>query len=217
VEAPPEPIVEAPAPPVVEAPAEPVVSLFRQIQDNIFTPTCVECHAGTFAPVGLQLEDGIAFSQLVGVASFEVPELSRVAPGDPDNSYLVQKIEGTQAIGGQMPLGGPPLSQELMDLVRQWISDGALPETTVAATLAARVVSASIDGNDSLDDLPNSISLVWSSEVDQSSFDDTTVTLVGSGGDNSFDDGNEVSVTMSRTDSSSGFVTQFTTGTPDRR
>ena len=161
----------------------------------------------------MQLQDGIAFSQLVGVPSFEVPELNRVSPGDPDNSYLVQKIEGTQAIGGQMPLGGPPLSQELMDLVRQWISEGALPETTVSALLAARVVSASIDGNNSLDDLPNSVSLVWSSEVDQSSFDDTTVTLVGSGGDNSFDDGNEVSVTMSRTDSSSGFVTQFTTDT----
>jgi hypothetical protein len=28
-----------------------------------------------------------------------------VKPGDPDNSYLVQKIEGRASVGGRMPLG----------------------------------------------------------------------------------------------------------------
>jgi len=50
-----------------------------------------------------------------------------VAPGDPDNSYLVQKVEGTAAVGSQMPLGGPALSQSQINDIRQWIQDGANP------------------------------------------------------------------------------------------
>jgi hypothetical protein len=56
-----------------------------------------------------------------------VPSLKRVDPGDPDNSYLVQKVEGTAAVGGRMPLGGSRIPQEEIDLIRQWISEGANP------------------------------------------------------------------------------------------
>ena len=56
-----------------------------------------------------------------------MPELNRVEPGDPDNSYLVQKLEGTAAAGAQMPFGGPPLDEALIGDIRQWISDGANP------------------------------------------------------------------------------------------
>jgi hypothetical protein len=66
-----------------------------------------------------------SFANLVGVASLQVPALSRVATNDPDNSYLVQKIEGTAASGARMPLGGGVLDQALIDDIRQWISDGA--------------------------------------------------------------------------------------------
>jgi hypothetical protein len=48
-----------------------------------------------------------------------------VAPTLPDDSYLVHKIEGTQAAGQRMPLGRAPLSQAEIDAIRQWISDGA--------------------------------------------------------------------------------------------
>jgi hypothetical protein len=51
--------------------------------------------------------------------------LSRVAAGDPDNSYLIQKLEGTAAEGAQMPFGGAPLEQAVIDGIRQWIADGA--------------------------------------------------------------------------------------------
>jgi hypothetical protein len=53
----------------------------------------------------------------------------RVRPSVPDSSYLVHKIQGTQASvggsGGQMPLGGAPLSQSQIDLIRAWIAAGA--------------------------------------------------------------------------------------------
>jgi hypothetical protein len=68
-----------------------------------------------------------AFSNLVGVASIEQPGLVRVKPNDPDNSYLIHKVEGTAGItGAQMPFGGPALSQATIDQIRAWISSGAL-------------------------------------------------------------------------------------------
>ena len=52
--------------------------------------------------------------------------LDRVEPGDPDNSYLIQKLEGAPGImGSRMPQGGPFLDQATVDMIRQWIMDGA--------------------------------------------------------------------------------------------
>jgi len=63
---------------------------------------------------------------LVNVASAEVPGLLRVNPGNPDASYIVQKIEGIAAVGVRMPANGPPyLPQDRIDLVRRWIAAGA--------------------------------------------------------------------------------------------
>jgi hypothetical protein len=49
-----------------------------------------------------------------------------VTVGNPDNSYLVRKLEGTAGItGSRMPLGGPPLDAALIANVRAWITAGA--------------------------------------------------------------------------------------------
>jgi hypothetical protein len=67
-----------------------------------------------------------SFAALVNVASLQV-NLDRVEPGDPDNSYLIRKLEGAAGIvGTRMPQGGPFLDQATVDMIRQWISDGAL-------------------------------------------------------------------------------------------
>jgi hypothetical protein len=61
------------------------------------------------------------------VASLEQPGLMRVKPSDPDNSYVIHKVEGAEGITGvRMPLGGPVLSQPTIDQIRAWISGGAL-------------------------------------------------------------------------------------------
>jgi hypothetical protein len=67
-----------------------------------------------------------SFLDLVGVDRSEIPSLLRVDPGNPDNSYLVQKVEGAPNISGlQMPLNQPPLSTDQIDAIRQWILNGA--------------------------------------------------------------------------------------------
>jgi hypothetical protein len=103
---------------------------FQEIQDTVFTPICTQCHIGAGAPHGLRLDAANSYALLVNVASDEVPTLKRVDPGNPDQSYLVQKIEGHAAVGGRMPLGQAPLPQDRIDLIRSWISAGAQPASS---------------------------------------------------------------------------------------
>src|SRR5215469_13263017 len=108
---------------------------FTSIQDNVFTPICTRCHIGPSAPEGLQLDAAHSYALLVGVPSVEQPSLQRVNPGNPDASYIVLKLEGASGIsGGRMPLGGPYLPQSTIDVIRQWITDGAPKPQAVAHT-----------------------------------------------------------------------------------
>ena len=79
-------------------------------------------------PAGLDLSDADAsFASLVNVMSAQSMGATLVIPGDPDNSYLVQKLEGSAAVGSVMP--PPPrttLAPATIAEIRQWISDGAL-------------------------------------------------------------------------------------------
>lgn len=98
-----------------------------QIQTIVFTPTCATagCHTGAGAAGGLNLSDAdTSFLELVGVSSSANAAILRVAPTDPDNSYLIQKLEGNA--GAQMPLGLPALAPADIAEIRQWITDGAL-------------------------------------------------------------------------------------------
>jgi len=107
----------------------PLLPTLTSIQNTIFTPVCSVCHVdgGIAGFTGLWLDEASTVATLIDIASFEVPTLLRVGPGDPDDSYLIQKLEGTAAVGEQMPQGGPFLSQQTIDTIRQWISDGAQP------------------------------------------------------------------------------------------
>ena len=112
---------------VTVANAAPVT--LTQIQADVFSPACSGCHSG---PTGNSLPGGMNLSSandshaaLVNVQSLQVGALNRVTPGDPDNSYLIQKLEGTHTVGSRMPQGGPFLDQATVDSIRQWITDGA--------------------------------------------------------------------------------------------
>lgn len=100
-----------------------------QIQNEVFTPTCAVsgCHdgGGGTLPRSMDLGAGSSFGSLVNVQSEQVGSLNRVTPGNPDNSYLIRKLEGTNSVGSRMPQGGPFLDQAMIDEIRQWITDGA--------------------------------------------------------------------------------------------
>ena len=124
-----------------------------------------------------------------------MPGLLRVDPGDPDNSYLIQKLEGTAAVGARMPLGGTALSQADINVVRQWISDGALAMPAPPPAAPIRLTSLSLIPGSSLDTLPVSVIAMFDRELDASSVDATTFIIERSGGDGTFGDGNEVAIT----------------------
>lgn len=170
----------------------PLTAEFGSIQANVFTPTCATagCHVGAAAPQGLRLDAPASFALLVGVSSNQVPSLLRVDPGNPDNSYLIQKMEGTAAVGGRMPLNGPPyLDQTTVDVIRLWISNGSPPP--VLNTQSPQVVSIEpIDGA-VVDQLPSEITVIFSQDMDATLLSDATVLIRRSGGDATFGDGNE--------------------------
>ena len=99
---------------------------FTNIQQNVFSAICVECHIGAFAPEGLRLDPQNAYNNLVSIRSSEQPDLFRVEPGNPDASYIIRKLEGGPDItGGQMPLDRTPLDQNTINAIRVWIAQGA--------------------------------------------------------------------------------------------
>jgi Big-like domain-containing protein len=119
---------------------------FQSIQDTIFTPICTKCHIGANAPEGLQLDEAHSYALLVGVPSAEVPSVLRVKAGDPSSSYLIQKLQNSNGIvGAQMPFGGPYLSQSTIDVIAQWITNGAAPASATASAALAVTATMPVD------------------------------------------------------------------------
>lgn len=98
-----------------------------------FPGKCDSCHfAGT--PYPPDLSDPFGPDGLVGVRSNYRSDLLRVEPGSPDRSLLVQKLRASangnlpsSEFGAPMPRPVLPLSNEQVDLIRQWILEGARP------------------------------------------------------------------------------------------
>ena len=171
----------------------PLLPTFSSIQANIFTPICEQCHAGATAPRGLRLDAANSYALLVGVASSEQPGLRRVDPHNPNSSYLIQKLEGTAATGERMPAGLPPLSQAEIDVIRQWITDGALPDGQSANSV--RMTSLSTDPGSVETALPSSITAVFDRDLNASTVNTASFRIERSGGDRVFGNGNDVVIT----------------------
>ncbi len=169
---------------------------FSEIQSNVFTPTCAVagCHFGAAAPQALRLDAANSYGLLVSVPSMEVPTILRVAPNLPNDSYLIQKLEGTAGIiGGRMPLNRVPLDQSVINIIRQWISAGAIDDR-VASTNPIRVTSISPPPNSNLTVAPASIVAVFDRDLDASTVNQFTFILERSGGDGTFGEMNDVAI-----------------------
>jgi hypothetical protein len=168
---------------------------FQSIQDNVFTPICTKCHIGAGAPEGLQLDTTHSYAMLVGVASAEQSNVSRVAPGDPDSSYIIRKLQDTPGISGaQMPFGGPYLPQSTIDVIRQWITAGA-PKPAAAQSIEAAaksvqqfaVAMTSPDNGSIVSMAVPQIVVAFNGDIDSTLLNSTTVTLEATKGAPSVD------------------------------
>lgn len=152
----------------------PLSADFESIQQNIFTPICSVCHAGASAPEGLRLDAADSYSLLVGVPSTEVPSLMRVKPGDPANSYIIQKLQGTAAVGAQMPFGCPStqpcLSASTIAFIQQWITNGAPPAAAAGAAESAPFAVAALvpERGETVSAPPPQVMVAFNHELDAS-------------------------------------------------
>jgi hypothetical protein len=167
---------------------------FDSILSDVLEPLCTNCHVGATAPLGLRLDSANAYDLLVGVPSQQQPSLLLVDPGNPDDSYLIQKLEGTAATGGQMPLDGAPLPQADIDVVRQWITDGAQRPGGAQPTDPIRVSSLDPLPDSVVAVLPMTVMAIFDRELNATTVDNTTFLIERSGGDGTFGDGNEVAI-----------------------
>ena len=109
---------------------------FSSIQSEIFEKSdssgrsaCVTCHTNTGKTPsgGLNLNHDVAYDQCVNMPSRGKPSATRVIPGDPENSYMIHKLEGLSDISGRrMPFNGPPyLTDGQILIIKRWIAIGA--------------------------------------------------------------------------------------------
>ena len=99
----------------------------RDIQEIFTRRGCATsaCHGSSSMQGGLGLASaGASFADLVNVASLGNPNVLLIAPNEPVNSYLVQKLEGTA--GARMPIGGAALDNVDLTNIKNWINNGAL-------------------------------------------------------------------------------------------
>lgn len=89
---------------------------------------CAVCHLTGSEAGKLALHPRAARASLVGRPSSESPFLL-VAPGKPEASYLLMKLEGTHVSrggkGARMPFGQTPLDGATIAKIRKWIAAGA--------------------------------------------------------------------------------------------
>ena len=121
----------------ITGPTPDLNTTFSSLQRTIFNTSdssgrlsCISCHTDqgrNAAGPGLVLLEGRSYNALVGRPSVGKVGEVFVRPGDPDNSYLVKKLEGHSSIAGQrMPRGnGPFLTEGQMLVIRRWILEGA--------------------------------------------------------------------------------------------
>jgi len=97
---------------------------------DIFAKSCGPCHVGEKAYMNPRLDADTAAKNLIGVKSGAFPDYVQVVPGDPDNSLLVKKLvtDGTDGIGGIMPMGSDKLPDSEIEVITEWIKGLAAPE-----------------------------------------------------------------------------------------
>jgi hypothetical protein len=121
------PAADSAAAPAAKARAPSRAVSFKQDMGRVFRDNCTMCHQGE-APMGaLDLTPDNPYASLVGgqAAGADKP---RVAPGQPDRSYIYYKTSGKNAAVKGNGFGMPwasSLSADDLELLRRWIKDGA--------------------------------------------------------------------------------------------
>jgi polyvinyl alcohol dehydrogenase (cytochrome) len=116
---------------------------FGNVYAGVIAKSCIDaqCHGSSMQGNLSMINEVVAYSNLVGMtasgkcAGPDGGALTtcgcaksgkvRVVPGKPDESLLVEKLAGNPTCGDRMPPTTDPLSDDLQNLVKTWIKNGA--------------------------------------------------------------------------------------------
>jgi len=106
----------------------------------IFSDRCYACHGPDQAnrKTKLRFDTEAGAKQDLGGAHFAV------VPGDPANSTILQRLSANNP-AVRMPLGGPPLNENEISLIRRWIEQGAKWEKHWSLISPKRLEFPSVD------------------------------------------------------------------------
>ncbi|MBI2506058.1 MAG: hypothetical protein HYW07_22820 [Candidatus Latescibacteria bacterium] len=83
----------------------------------------IDCHGGPFPQSSYDLT---GYATLFGPGAQAARlKTCNVIPGNAQESYLIEKLEGRMARGDRMPLGMEPMAAQELQLLRTWIDEGA--------------------------------------------------------------------------------------------
>lgn len=95
-------------------------------------PQCNNCHGRPADEVGngnldMGTDPASAYAALVGkkTPGVKCGTGVLVLPGDPGSSLFLQKLSPNPPCGDRMPVGGAPLADAQLDMIRSWIAAGA--------------------------------------------------------------------------------------------
>jgi hypothetical protein len=114
------------------------LSFANDIFPKLIRSKCSACHNDAPSFGGLAFFPGgpeVGYMNLVGVPAGNEETfkcrgigLMRVAPGDPEHSLMYLKLSGAPPCGNKMPPGMFGMATpEQIEMVRQWIMEGAAP------------------------------------------------------------------------------------------
>ncbi len=105
------------------------ISMFNTIQQGFINTTCINCHgASNFSAAGLNLTEGKAIADMVGVDSKRVSGHKIVAPGDAANSVLHMVLNNESVEGITMnhfDLVSESNAKTFLPMIDSWINNGA--------------------------------------------------------------------------------------------
>ena len=100
-------------------PSQPIVSFKNDVLKRVFENPragCLGCHGGTNG-LFLGTQPDLLLGGMHGPA---------VVPGNSAQSLIVQKVGPHPPFGSTMPLGGIPMADSLVQILKTWIDQGAL-------------------------------------------------------------------------------------------
>ena len=110
-------------------PAKKLEPAFSSISEKIFVKKCslYTCHSSAFYDKSgnLDLSGKNTYINLINIPSSTFPEIIRILPGKPDESLLMQRLEGKIIIS--VPLERNCVTKKEIETIRKWIENGAKP------------------------------------------------------------------------------------------